>query len=143
MASTRDVERIGSRLSLIPTYHDPSGTSAEIATAGVDMRDFCNVGFLVSRGSGAGSYTLVEIVASSASNMANPVVIKTSGTVAADAEGDYVWIETAAEDIQAEGTDLRYVACRITASAATATSTVTSVRVPLHMTSGLTATTIA
>lgn len=107
--------------------HDPDGTSATLTTpdAGTTKRgfDMKNYGHFAAAAmakplTGSG-ITKLEIVAYSDSALsANATVVKDSGTVAADAVGDWVIQECSAEELNAlsdgAGAELRYLAARLT-----------------------------
>ncbi len=129
MASAVATEFIGSRDKIQLYNHDPDGASANVTTvdAGTtniwwDMRDFRSFGVMaMTTVLGGSGITKLEIVADTASDgTGTTVVIKDSGTIAADAEQDVAFQECSAEEIafvgRAESTpvDLRYVAARIT-----------------------------
>lgn len=115
----------------------------------LDMRDyegFAVMAFNVAL-TGAG-ITKVEILAADDTSGTNATVIKDSGTVAADALADYVFLECSAQEIQQESEDggynLRYVNVRLTAdNAADDQGVVTTRYGARHPQDGLTATTIS
>lgn len=130
MASPQDSKDFVLKHSLQMWDHDPDSTCATVVTpdAGtttrwVDMRDFeefvCAAMSSTLTGNGI---TKLEILASDASDgSTNVTVIKDSGTVAADAVGDWVQESCTAEEIAQESSDgavgppgLRYVAGRLT-----------------------------
>lgn len=151
MASAVSTDKLQSRMYFAAFDHDPNGTSATITTPDggttlryVDMRDYCNFAVCVAPSVIAGSVTKVEIVAATDAAFTTPVVIKDSGTVAADANGDYVIQECSSEDLKAVSTDdLRYVAARITHSTGTDESVVFYLATPKNPRDGLSATAIA
>ena len=136
--------------------HDPDGTSATVVTpdAGstvryVALRDY--EGFVVAAMSStlAGNgITLLEIVAAEDSSGTNATAIKTSGTVACDAVGDWVVEECSAAEVnhvgKAAGYDFTHVAGRITCHNAADEAVVVYIRTGARRaTSGLTADTIS
>ena len=136
--------------------HDPDGTAATVVTpdAGstsryVALRDY--EGFAVAAMSSTltgNGITLLEIVSAEDSSGTNVTQIKTSGTVAADAVGDYVVEEATAEEINhigvAAGYDFTHVAARLTVHNAADEAVVTYIRYgSKRATSGLTADTIS
>lgn len=135
MASAVDSQKIGSQIKVVSYDHDPGATSAVLAGPDggttiryIDMSDYSNVGVLVKPNIvGGGGVTKVELVASAAVAFSSVVVVKDSGTVAADALDDNVWLECTAAELNALGTDLRFIAARITAASATDEATVTYV----------------
>lgn len=127
MASPQGLDKFLSNNKLQMWDHDPDGTAAAVVTpdAGtttrwVDMRDYSSfVCAAMSSTLTGNGITKLEIVANTASDgSGTTVVIKDSGTVAADAVGDWVVEECSAEELRQEGADnsvnLRYVAGRLT-----------------------------
>lgn len=157
MASSLSTEKLFSELLIQPWDHDPDSTNATIVTpdAGttkrvVDMRDYLHFGVvaMTSRLTGSGITKLEIIACDSSDGTGNVTVVKDSGTVAADAVGDYVALECSAEEIkqlsEAAGATLRYVAARLTMQNAADEAVVTYVRgCSRWERSGLTATTIS
>jgi len=107
--------------------HDPGATSAMVVSADggttlkyADMKDFNRFSVTcVTTVLGGNGPTLLEIVAAdNAAMTTNLTQIKTSGTIAADAFGDWAYLECSAEEIAQESADagatLRYVSARIT-----------------------------
>lgn len=106
--------------------HDPGGTTALLVTPDggttvrvVDMRDYLCFTFAVLATIATTGPTKIEIIAATGSDGTGTVtVIKDSGTIAADAVGDWAVLECSAEEVAQEaadaGADLRYVAGRIT-----------------------------
>ena len=124
MASAVTTEKFSSRHSVELYDHDPNATAATAITGAgtngyVDLRDFSlfAVKAMSSALTGAG-ITKLEIIAADDTAGTNVTVIKDSGTVAADAVGDQVYLECQASEIaqlsDAAGNSLRYVAGRIT-----------------------------
>lgn len=138
-------------------FHDPDGTDPAILTPdggtterSFDMRDYGHIAFLAMSCNLTGNgITLAEIIASESSDMSSPTVIKTSGPIVADAEGDYTYLECAAEEIKQEGVDdsdkkLRYVSLRLTVANAADEAAVAVIRGKArYPQSGLTAQTIS
>jgi len=154
MASAQATDRLASRLKVESFDHDPGGTSATLVSPDggttikyVDMKDHSQVLMSFAPSVIAGSLTKVEIVADSATNFStNLTVIKDSGTIAADANGDYAILECDTDDLAdaaASGVSLRYVAGRLTMSTGTDEAVVTYVAVPVRPQDGSSATTIA
>lgn len=126
MASAAPAHHLLATLQVQMFDHDPGRTDATITNAagttvasikGQDMRDVSH--FLVAAAPSVivGGMTELEIVAATDSSFTTPVIIKTSGTVANDALGDYTVLECTVEDLQAVSTaDLRYAAARMTCS---------------------------
>jgi len=156
VASQLGLEKFFANAKVEMFDHDPDGTSAAVVTpdAGtteryVDLRDY--KGFAVAAMSSTltgNGVTLLEIVAADDTSGTNVTVIKSSGTVAADAVGDYVVEECSAEEIahlsEASGYDLRYVAARITVANAADEAVVAYIRLGAKFPqTGLTADTIS
>ena len=129
MASPQAFNDLNSRLYVRTFDHDPAATSAEIVTPDggttirtLDLADYHTfaVQVMLTVPASSSGITLVEIVASAATDMSSPEVIATSGTIDADAVGDLVFLEVSAAQVAQEGEDagkeLRYVAARITCS---------------------------
>lgn len=107
-------------------HHDPDGTSAAVTTpdAGTterwfDMRDFGVFVAAAMAGALTGNgITKLEIVAADDVAGTNLTVIKDSGVLAADAQGDWAVEECTAEEVRQlsedNGYNLRYVAARLT-----------------------------
>lgn len=159
MASPQASSKIFSRDKIEPWDHDPGGTTAAIVTPDggtteriVDMRDYESFAVVAmsSTLTGAG-ITKLEIVASETSDFSGQtIVIKDSGTVAADAVGDYVVLECTAQEVAQEGNDhstpvdARYVAGRVTVANAADEAVVIYIRSRArHAQDNLTQTTIA
>ena len=126
MASSVATDRLACRRKIEMWDHDPGGTSALITTpdGGTTKRYVAMAGYGSFQGlcytsvlAGNGP-TLVEIVAAEDAAGTNVTQIKTSGTVAADAVGDWVMLECTAEEInhvgKAAGYDFTHVGVRIT-----------------------------
>jgi len=135
MASAVSSQRLGSDLWVQSYDHDPGGTGAVIASPDggttprtIDMRDYTDF-MVVAKPNivGGGGLTKLEILADDLSTMASPVVVKDSGTIAADALDDNAVLECTAEEIAALGSNLRYCAARLTCGTATDEVTVTYV----------------
>lgn len=157
-ASAVSSERIGSRLFVKDYDHDPDGTTAILGApdAGVTpwsldmgLGGYDAFGVMVRPTVlSSGAVTKVEIVAADDAALAtNLTVVKDSGTVAADALADTVFLECLAEEIrqlsEAGGFNLRYVGVRITASNAGLEANITFIGFgPRFGRTGLTATAI-
>ena len=121
-----------------------STTSAASAAAGwVDMRDYASILCLYTRIVGTGVLTSYRIDASTASNGANPVTVKTGTATTVDAVGDFVKIEVSQQEIAAALAGARYVSLVIVHPTATEKAGVTYVRSGKIGYSGQTADTIA
>lgn len=153
MASAVTTSKLFSEMKIQMFDHDPGATTAIITSPDggttkrvADMRDYEYFGVLAALtviGSSSG-ITKVEIVAATDSAITTPVVVKDSGTVDADAIGDYVALECTVEELAALGSGLRYLAARITCSHAGDEACVTYIQGGARRaTNGLTATTIA
>lgn len=150
MASAVSSEKIGSALYVKSYDHDPGATTAVLAGPDggttiryMDMKDYDVVGVLVKPNIvGGGGTTKVEIVASATTSFSSVVVVKDSGTVAADALDDNVFLECTASEVVQLGSTLRYIAARLTNATNTDEATVTYIGIPKRKYSGLTATSI-
>ena len=121
--ATRDLSTF---LHLEMWQHAPGTTSAKVASPDggaterwLDMRDYNAFGAMVAATFCAGDgVVLVEIVASPTPDEddSDLVVVKSSGTIAADALADWAWLECTRAEIAVlgESCELRYVAARIT-----------------------------
>ena len=121
-----NLQKLFSKLKVQLFDHDPGATTAIVTSPDggttirtVDMRGCRNFGVLAMSSTLTGNgITKLEIIAAALATMASPEVIKDSGTVAADAVGDYVGLECSAEEVAQKASDtgkaLRYVAARIT-----------------------------
>lgn len=125
MASAVTTERFGSRVAAITYDHDPGATSALITSPDggttkryVAMRDYEGFAGLVMATIATTGPTLVDIVGATDSAGTNVTTIVSSGTVAADAVGDVVYIECSAEQInevgKAAGYNFTHAGIRIT-----------------------------
>lgn len=150
MASPQSFQRLFGRAKIEHVVQTADATTAvAIANAWKDMRDyetFSAIAFNIAM-TGAG-ITKVEIVAADDTSGTNITVIKDSGTVAADALGDFVALECSAAEIRQESEDaglsLRYVNLRLTAANAADDQGAVFIRSDArHTSDGLTATTIA
>lgn len=152
MASAVSTERFFSRQSLAAYDHDPGATSAIVCSpdGGTTKRtlDLANYGgfAVIAKPTvvGGGGLTKLEIIASASSDMSSPVVVKDSGTVAADALDDFVALECDAAEVKHLGSTLRYVAARLTMATGTDEAAVVYIGTePRYARTGLTATTIS
>lgn len=128
MASSVATDKLACNLLVEVFDHDPGSTAAKVTSGDggtnehwVDMRDHTNFAAIVVAAALTGNGpTLLEIVAAPTADETDSdlQVIKTSGTIAADALGDWAFLECSAEEIahigEAAGVDLRYAAARIT-----------------------------
>lgn len=118
MASPQDSQHFLANNAVLMYDFDTDATSGALGSV-VDMRDYGEfIGIAMASALTGNGITKLEIIASAASNGSSPVVVKDSGTVAADAVGDQVALSCTAEEIAQLGTDnsaeLRYVALRVT-----------------------------
>lgn len=143
MASPTATQHIRSGLTIEMWDHDPDGTGATVVTpdAGttlryLDMRDYTHfsVAAMATIFGGASGITKLEIVASATTAFTSVTVIKDSGTIDADAIGDWAIEECTAQEVAQEGADagveLRYVAGRLTCSNAGDEAVVAYVAMP-------------
>jgi hypothetical protein len=126
MASPTATDRIRSNFLFQMWDHDPGASTAKLVGPDggttiryVDMRDYSDFAVAAMSTDLTGNgITKLEIVASADTAFTSVTVIKDSGTVAADAEFDWVMEQCTAEEVAQEGADagveLRYVAGRIT-----------------------------
>jgi len=156
MASALSSEKIGSALFMAAYDHDPGATSAVITSAdggttkkSLDLSLYAAFGVLAKPNIVGGSgLTKLEIIAADDSALTtNVVVVKDSGTIAADALADYAFLECTAEEVAqlsaAGGYASRYVGARLTMATNTDEATVVYIGYqPRFPRSGLTATTI-
>lgn len=151
MASAISTEKFASGTQIDFHDHDPGSTNATLLSADggttkvpFDMTDYGGIAFAAIYTTGT-DITKLEIVAAEDEALtSNLTVVKDSGTVAADALGDFVYLECTAEEIKQLGSDLRYASARITMQTGTDECIVQSIRFnPRFAQSGLTATTIA
>lgn len=151
MPSNVSSETIGSRIFAQAYDHDPGATSAIITSPDggttirtLDLKDYSN--FAVQARPtvvGGNGITKLEILASAASTMSSPVVVKDSGAIQADSLNDTVFLECTAEEVVQLGESLRYVAARLTMATSTDEANVTYLSTqPRFPRSGLTATAI-
>lgn len=126
MAALTDFGRFLSQVKILGYDHDPGATTAIVTSPdGGTTKRYMDLslygGFAVyatpTAMTGAG-ITKVEIVASESTAMTTVTVIKDSGTVVADALGDFVLLECTAAEVaqlgEAAGLNLRYIGARIT-----------------------------
>jgi hypothetical protein len=151
MASAVSSEKIGSSIYVKSYDHDPGATTAILAGPDggttiryLDMKEYDAVGVMVKPNVvAAGGTTKVELVASATTAFSSVTVVKDSGTVAADALDDNVFLECTASEVVQLGATLRYVAARLTNATNTDEATVTYIGIPKRKYTGLTATAIA
>lgn len=133
---------IGDNLA-ITGYKLDTASAVSAAAGWVDMRDFQAILCLYTRVVGTGVLTEYRIDASTASNGANPVTVKTGTATTVDAVGDFVKIEVSQREIAAALAGARYVSLVVIHPTATEKAGVTYVRKGKVGYSGLTADTIA
>lgn len=158
MATAVTSNKVASNCSLKLYDHDPGGTSATVVSTDggttknyLAMKEYGNFAVLAMTSVSASSsgITKVEILGATDSSGTNATVIVDSGTVAADALQDQVFVECTAEQInevgKAAGYNFSHVTARLTCSNAGDEAVVLMARFnPRYPQSGLTpATTIA
>lgn len=157
MASAVSTQHIRARQKIEMWDHDPGATTAIIVSPDggttkrtVDLRDYgkFSCAAMLTVPGASGSITKLEIIASAAATMTSEEVVKDSGTIAADAVGDWAIEECTAEEVAQLGSEtgkaLRYVAGRLTIADATAEAAVVYISYPDFPRKDLTpATTIA
>lgn len=125
MASAVTTAKFSANNAVITYDHDPGTTNALITSPDggttkryVAMRDYMGFAGVVMATIATTGPTLVEIVAATDSAGTNATAVVTSGTVAADAVGDVVYIECSDEQIRevgsAAGYNFTHVGIRIT-----------------------------
>jgi hypothetical protein len=155
MASAVTTNKLFANAAMITYDHDPGATSAMITSPDggttkryVAMKDYEGFAGLVMATIATGGPTLVDIVAAEDSSGTNVTTVVSSGTVAADAVGDFVAVECTAEQIKevgdAGGYTFTHVGVRITCANAGDECAVTYIRTnPKYPQSGLTANAIS
>ncbi len=156
MASPQGYEKLFANAKMEMWDHDPGSTAAMVISpdGGTTLRWVDLEGYegfagmaMSSTLTGAG-ITKMEIVAADDNAGTNTVVIKDSGTVAADAVGDFVVLECSAAEVRQESNDNSYtskfVGVRLTVANNADEAVCWYGRVfPKYPASGLTATTIS
>lgn len=138
MATAVTSQKVASTHAIEAYDHDPGATTATVVTNGtlirwVPMRDF-GVFAVLAKPSivAAGGLTLVEIVGATDSAGSDIEVILSSGTVAADALDDYVFLEVTDEQVNevgnAAGHKFTHVAARLTMATNTDEASVVYIR---------------
>lgn len=155
MASAVTTSKLFGRIAAITYDHDPGSTSALITSPDggttkryVALGDYEGFAGLVMATIATGGPTLVDIVGATDSSGTNVTTIVSSGTVAADAVGDFVAVECTAEQVnevgKAAGYNFTHVGVRITCASAADECAVTYIRFnPRYPQSALTANAIA
>lgn len=155
MASAVTTAKWGANNAAITYDHDPGSTAAMITSPDggttkryVAMRDYEGFVGLVMATIATGGPTLVDIVAAEDSSGTNVTTIVSSGTVAADAVGDFVYVECTAEQInevgKAAGYTFTHAGVRITCANSGDECAVTYIRTkPKFPQSGLSANAIS
>lgn len=155
MASAVTTVDLFANAAMITYDHDPGATSAMITSPDggttkryVAMKDYEGFAGLVMATVAVTGPTLVEIVAAEDSSGTNVTQVVSSGTVAADAVGDFVAIECTAAQIKevgdAAGYTFTHAGIRITCGNSGDECAVTYIRhKPRFPQSGLTANVIA
>ncbi len=129
MASAVTSQKLASNMAMLSYDHDPGTTAATIVSpdGGTTKRvvplalyEWFGVACMTSVSASSSGVTKVEIVGCTDSTGANPTVVVDSGTVAADAVGDFVFVECSAAQVKEVGDaaslTLTHVAARITCS---------------------------
>lgn len=150
MPSAVATQKIASRLFLKSYDHDPGATTAIVTSADggttkivLDLKDYRHFGVMAKPNIVGGSgITLLEIIASAASDMSSPVVVVAHAATVGDALADNIWLECTDNEVAQLGNTYRYVAARLTMATATDEATVTYVGVPKVEAANLTATAI-
>jgi hypothetical protein len=126
MASSVSTDRLACRRKIEMWDHDPDSTAARIVSpdANTTKRYVAMAGYgsfqvaAMSATLTGNGITLLEIVAAEDSAGTNATQIKTSGTIAADAVGDWAMLEATADEInhvgKAAGYDFTHVGARLT-----------------------------
>lgn len=125
MASAVTSQKIASNLAILTYDHDPGATSAQITTPdGGTTKRLVPLALYETFGVGCmstiatGGPTLVDIVGCTDSSGTNATTVVSSGTVAADAVGDFVFVECTAAQVKevgdAAGYTFTHVGARIT-----------------------------
>lgn len=155
MASAVTTSQMFGNLAMITYDHDPGATSALITSPDggttkryLAIKDYGWFGGLVMATIATTGPTLVEIVAATDSSGTNVTQVVSSGTVAADAVGDFVAIECTAAQIKevgdAAGYTFTHFGIRITCGNSGDECAVTYIRgLPRFPQSGLTANAIS
>jgi hypothetical protein len=157
MASAVTTVKLFANAAILSYDHDPGATSAVITSPDggttkrvVAMENYGGfaVTSMTSVSASSSGVTKLEIVGCTDSSGSNPTVIVDSGTVAADAVGDFVAVECTAEQVKevgdAGGLTLTHIAGRLTCSNSGDEAVVTYIRhTPRYPQSGLTANAIS
>ena len=151
MASAISTEKFSSGTVIDVHDHDPGATTAVLLSADggttkvpFDMSDYGGIAFLAAFTTGTDIQKLEIVAAEDEALSTNLTVVKDSGSVAADALGDFVYLECTAEEIKQLGANLRYASARLTMETNTDECLVTSILFnPRFAYTGLTATTVA
>lgn len=141
MATAVTSQKFASNNAVLSYDHDPGATTAIITSpdGGTTKRvvamtnyEVFAVGAMTSVSASSSGITKVEIVGCTDSSGSNPTVVVDSGTVAADAVGDFVYVECTAAQVKEVGDaaslTLTHVAARLTCSNAGDEAVVTYIR---------------
>lgn len=137
MATAVTSQKLASQLAVISYDHDPGTTAATITSpdGGTTKRyvpltnyEYFGVAAMTSVSASSSGITKVEIVAASDSSGTGLTVVVDSGTVAADAVGDFVWVECTAAQVKECLATATHVGARITCSNSGDEAVVTYVR---------------
>lgn len=127
----------------VKTYEVDTASAASAAAGWMDMRDYSAILAQYTRMVGTGVLTSYRIDASTASNGASPVTVKTGTATTVDAVNDTVQIEVSDSEIAAAKADARYVSLVVVHPTATEKAACTYVMTPKVSYAGLTADAIA
>jgi len=127
MASAVDTQSFEARYKCEPLDHDPGGTTAIVVSADggttkhpVDMKDCSEfIAQVKPTVVGGNGITLFEIIASAATAMSTPTIVKTTGAIQLDALSDYATLSCTDDEVRFLGATLRYVTARITMATGT------------------------
>ena len=137
MASTVSVTDLFDRALIQIWDHDPGTAAATIVTpnGGTTKRMVAMTNYegfaaiaMASTLTGAGITKMELVCSEDSAGATNLTVIKDSGTVAADAVGDYVVLETSADEIQSQLATAMFVGVRLTLADAADEAVVTYIR---------------
>lgn len=139
MVSAVTTNKLASTMAMVTYDHDPGTTNALITSPDggttkryLAMKDYEVFAGIVMATIATGGPTLVDIVAAEDSSGTNVTSIVSSGTVAADAVGDGVFIECTAAQIKevgdAAGYTFTHVGIRITCANSADECAVTYIR---------------
>lgn len=155
MASGVTTAKLSTKAAIITYDHDPGATSALITSPDggttkryVALENYEGFAGAVMATIATGGPTLVDIVGAEDSSGTNVTTVVSSGTVAADAVGDFVYVEATAEQFRevgaAAGYNFTHAGVRITCANSGDECAVTYIRFnPRFPQSGLSANAIS